>query len=96
VGVATSFAGWRRLELVGEVTDHRLPTAFAYRIVEGPLRATNAYRLHPDDGGTSFTMTGEAAMPGLVMRLFGPLVVRAYTRTTRREVGRLVALLDGA
>ena len=29
------------------------------------------------------------------MRVLGPLVARAYTRTTRKEVARLIDLLEG-
>ncbi|MET0903252.1 MAG: SRPBCC family protein [Acidimicrobiales bacterium] len=93
--VVSSFGPWRKVRMSGEVTAHEAPRHFAYRITEGPLKAHNEYRLEPDGEGTWLTMTGGAGMGGLVMRVLGPLVARAYTRTTRKEVARLIDLLEG-
>ena len=92
--VVTSFGPWRRLELTAEVTAFERDRRFAYRVTDGPLRARNVYRVAPADGGTSFCMSGAAGMPGVVMRVAGPLVAWAYRRTARREVDRLKDLLS--
>lgn len=92
--VESSFAGWRNLAMQGEVTAYEPLERFSYRITEGPVHAENEYRLRPDgDGGTIFTMIGSAGMPGTVMRLVGPLIARAYSRATRRELRRLGEIL---
>jgi uncharacterized protein YndB with AHSA1/START domain len=92
--VVSSFGPWRKMAMIGVVTASERPHRFAYRITEGPLKAHNEYRLEPDGEGTSLTMTGGAGMGGLLMRLFGPLVAKAYTRTTTKEVARLTHLLE--
>jgi len=92
--VVSSFAWWPKLGMQGEVTAHEPPERFSYRITEGPLRAENEYRIQPDgEGGTIFTMTGSAGMSSTVMRLVGPAIASAYTRTTRQELRRLGEIL---
>jgi len=94
--VVTSFGPWRKVEMRGEVTASEPSGRFAYRITEGPLKAHNEYVLEPEDEGTKLTMTGGAGMGGLLMRVVGPIVAKAYTRTTRKEVARLSELLEAA
>ncbi len=92
--VESSFAGWRKVAIQGEVTAYEALERFSYRITEGPVRAENEYRIRPDgDGGTMFTMTGSAGMSSTVMRFVGPMIARAYSRTTRRELRRLREIL---
>lgn len=76
----------------GEVTRNEPMTRFAYRIVEGPLKARNEYLLEPDGDGTRFTMSGGAAM-GAVSRVLGPVLRLGYARTTKRELQCLQELL---
>lgn len=90
--VTSSFGPWRKMTMRGEVTANEPMTRFAYRIVEGPLKARNEYLLAPDGGGTRFTMSGGAAM-GAVTRALGPLLRVGYARTTKRELRRLQELL---
>jgi len=90
--VTSSFGPWRKMTMRGEVTAEEPPTRYAYRIVEGPLKARNEYRLVPDGDGTRFTMSGGAAM-GAVTRVLGPLLRVGYARTTKRELRRLQELL---
>ena len=92
--VESSFAGWRKVAMQGEVTAYEPPVRFSYRITDGPLKAENEYHVRPDgDGGTFFTMTGSAGMPSMVMRLVGPLIASAYSRATRKELRRLGEIL---
>jgi len=92
--VESSFAGWRKVAMQGEVTAYDPPERFSYRITDGPLQSANEYRIQPDgDGGTIFTMTGSAGMSSTVMRLVGPLIASAYSRATRRELRRLGEIL---
>ena len=91
--VVSSFGPWRKLEMHGEVTASEPDRRFAYRITEGPLKARNEYILAPNVDGTALRMTGSAGMGGWIMRLFGPIVAKAYTRTTRKEVERLKQIL---
>ena len=92
--VVSSFGPWRHMEMRGEVLANEPNRRFAYRITEGPLRARNEYVIAPDGDGTAFRMSGSAGMGGVIMRLAGPLVAKAYTRTTRKEVERLKQLLE--
>lgn len=89
--VTTSFGPWRKMTLTGEVTSNDTMTRFAYRIVEGPLKAQNEYLLEPEGHGTRFTMAGGAAK-GAVTRAFGPVIRLGYNRTTTRELRRLQEL----
>ncbi|RPI04364.1 MAG: hypothetical protein EHM63_10095, partial [Actinobacteria bacterium] len=91
--VISSFGPWRRMEMRGEVTANEPDHRFAYRITEGPLKARNEYVVGPDGEGTSLRMTGSTGMDGWVMRLVGPIVAMAYTRTTRKELERLKQIL---
>ena len=92
--VESSFAMWRKIVMHGEVTRYEPPVRFAYRITDGPLEAENEYHLRPNaQGGTVFTMTGGAGMSSAVMRLVGPLITRAYSRATRKELRRLGEIL---
>jgi len=90
--VTSAFGPWRKMTMTGEVTASEPPRRFAYGIVDGALRARNEYLLEPDGDGTRFTMSGGAAM-GRVTRLLGPVLRRAYGRTTRNELRRLQELL---
>ena len=90
--VTSSFGPWRKMTLKGEVTANEPMTRFAYRIVEGPLKARNEYLLEPDGDRTRFTMSGGAAM-GVVTRVLGPVLRLGYARTTKRELRRLQELL---
>ena len=90
--VTTSFGPWRKMTLTGEVTSSEPMSRFAYRIVEGPLKAQNEYLLEPEGDGTRFTMAGGASM-GAVTRALGPVIRLGYTRTTKRELRRLQELL---
>lgn len=91
--VTTGFGPWHRMTMKGEVTASDPPRRFAYRIVEGPLKARNEYLLEPDGDGTLFTMSGGASM-GRVSHLLAPVLRRAYGRTTRSELDRLRQLLS--
>ena len=91
--VTSSFGPWRKMTMTGEVTANEPPRRFAYRIIEGPLKARNEYLLEPDGDETQFTMSGGAAL-GRVTRLLGPVLRRAYGRTTRQELRRLQQLLS--
>lgn len=91
--VTSAFGPWRKMTMTGEVTATEPPHRLAYRIVEGPLRARNEYLLERDGDGTRFTMSGAAGM-GRLTRLAGPVLRRAYGRTTRRELRRLQQLLS--
>lgn len=91
--VTTSFGPWRRMTMAGEVIAREPPHRFAYRIVEGPLKARNEYRLERAGEGTRFTMSGAAGM-GRLTTLLGPIIRRAYGRTTRQELRRLQQLLS--
>ena len=82
------------MEMRGEVLANEPNHRFAYRITEGPLIARNEYVISPEGDGTAFRMSGSAGMGGVIMRLAGPLVAKAYTRTTRKEVERLKQLLE--
>ena len=78
----------------GEVTAYEPPVRFSYRITDGPLGADNEYVVRPDgEGGSLFTMTGSAGMSSTLMRLAGPVIARAYSRTTREELRRLGEIL---
>lgn len=90
--VISSFGPWRKMRMRGEVTANEPTSRFAYRIVEGPLKARNEYRFEPERDGTRFTMSGGAAM-GAVSRVLGPLLRLGYARTTKRELRRLQELL---
>jgi uncharacterized protein YndB with AHSA1/START domain len=91
--VTASFGPWRAMTMTGEVTASERPHRFAYRIVEGPLKARNEYLLEAEGTGTRFTMSGGAGM-GRLTRLLGPVLRRAYGRTTRDELARLETLLS--
>lgn len=90
--VTSAFGPWRKMTMTGEVTASEPPHRFAYRIVEGPLKARNEYLLEPDGDGTRFTMSGGAAM-GRATHLLAPVLRRAYGRTTRNELRQLQKLL---
>ena len=75
--------------------DRRPRWVAGFRIIDGPLRADNEYLVRPDgDGGSLVTMTGSAGMSSTLMRLAGPLIAHAYSRTTRQELRRLGEILD--
>lgn len=90
--VTSAFGPWRKMTMTGEVTASEPPHRFAYRIVEGPLKAHNEYRLESDGDGTLFTMSGGAGM-GWITRLLGPIFRAGYGRTARKELRRLQELL---
>ena len=70
----------RRFRIVWEVTEHQPPHYSAVRLAEGPVPMWGTYRFEPVEGGTRFTMEGEADAHGL-FKLAEPL----FARMARRE-----------
>src|SRR4051812_27456328 len=69
----------KRVESLVEVSEYEPDSAFALRILDGPLKVDGAYRFTGEDGRTrvSFAAGGELHGP---LRLIAPLVKRAMTR----------------
>jgi len=89
--------GGREQTMTGELTEWEPPRRYAFRIVEGPVRARGTGTLEPLDGGrrTRFTMELDFEGHG-IGKLLVPLVVRRQAAKELTEThAKLKRRLEG-
>lgn len=75
--VMTRKMGGREQKMTGEITEHDPPRSYAFRIIDGPVRALGKGRFEPLDGGARTRFTFELDFEGHGMgKVLVPLVVR--------------------
>lgn len=96
VGSTTVLVGHglgRRFEVEYEVTELEPSRTVAWRTLSGPLPLLFSRSVEQIDQGTRVTFTYDVTEPGLLLRLFGPLVRRLGQRQLEGDVPRLRELL---
>jgi uncharacterized protein YndB with AHSA1/START domain len=82
--VMTRKAGGREQTMTSEVTEHRPPESYAFRIIDGPVRALGKGRFESLDNGARTRLTFELDFEGHgIGKVLVPLVVR---RQASREL----------
>ena len=82
--VMTRKMGFREQAMTSEITEFDAPNKYAFRVVDGPVRANGKARFEPLDGGTRTRLTFEIDFEGHgIGKVLVPLVVR---RQASKEV----------
>jgi uncharacterized protein YndB with AHSA1/START domain len=83
----------REYEYTWEVVEHEPPSRMTIESTSGPFPTTLAFRLTPQDGGTSvaFSVTGR---PSGMLRLLEPLIARNTEKNLSRAFPRLRQILE--
>jgi uncharacterized protein YndB with AHSA1/START domain len=75
--VMTRKMGAREQTMTSEVTEHQPPLSYAFRIIDGPVRASGKGRFEPLDGGSRTRFTFQLDFVGHgIGKVLVPLVVR--------------------
>jgi uncharacterized protein YndB with AHSA1/START domain len=75
--VMTRKMGGREQTMTSEITEYEPPRSYAFRIIDGPVRAHGKGRFEPLDGGTRTRLTFELDFEGHgIGKVLVPLVVR--------------------
>jgi hypothetical protein len=83
----------QRFEITFVVTEHEPMRRSAVRTASGPVAATGSYTSEETDGGTRFTMQGEADAHGL-FKLAEPFLARLARREWEHGAETLKDLLE--
>ena len=84
----------RRLESIAEVTEYEPNAKIAFKSTSGPVQYEASYTFEPVEGGTKFTMVGEAETGGF-FKLAEGLVVRQFEKETQTALAALKDTLEG-
>ena len=79
----------REMRFPYEIAVYSCPSAWGFRVLEGPLRLSAVLSFAAEPGGTR--VASELTIPGVLGRLLGPLMVAQQ----RRNYARLKELLEG-
>lgn len=90
----SSFALWRNIHLVCEVTEWEPGRHYRYEVVEGPIRADALWGVRPDETGSSFFSAGNIAGHSLSTRALRPIARPLFIREARREMTRAKTILE--
>lgn len=86
----------RRVEFIDEVSRYEPGRVIAHRTIDGPFSLNTACICEPTESGCVATVTGEAGrmFPGVLGRLFDPLVARGVRRSFQADLARLKQILE--
>lgn len=90
----SSFAPWRNIRLVCQVTEWEPDRHYRYEVVEGPIRADALWGVRPEGTGSCFFSAGNIAGRTLSTRVLRPIVRPLFIRETRREMTRAKTILE--
>lgn len=83
----------RRMEVEYETTEYEPNRTAAWKTLSGPLPLLFRRSFEPDGGGTRVNVRYEVENPGLLLRLFRPIVTRMGKRQLVGDFAKLLGLL---